>query len=290
MDVRDLAPALLAVGQLFDAANATLNGQKATIGVNVQATTQGSFEVALNVVQSAGSQLVSFFSGDIITAALQLKELVLAGTGLAGGGLFWLVKKLRGNKPDRVEDIGDDRVRVTYGSETFDVPTKLLRLYQDLSVRDALERLVREPLGKEGIDSVEIRQEGEAVESVSTEESVYFRKPDTPDEVFVRSVSTAAYSIVSLAFKQDNKWRLHDGNVAISVLIADHEFLQNVDANLVSFSKGDILICEVETVQRSVGADLKTEYTVLKVMEHKRAPRQLDLPIQSAGTDASDET
>lgn len=50
MDVRDLAPALLAVGQLFDAANSVLNEQRTTIGVNVQATARGSFEVVLEVV------------------------------------------------------------------------------------------------------------------------------------------------------------------------------------------------------------------------------------------------
>lgn len=288
MDVRDLAPALLAVGQLFDAANAALNEERATVGVNVLATTQGSFEVVLNVVQSTGSQLVSLFSGDTITAALQLKELVLTGIAATGGGLIWLVKKLRGKNPEKTEHIGDDRVRITVGSEIIDIPIKLLRLYEDLSVRDALERVVKDPLEKDGIDTVEVRQEGNPVESVSAEESTYFRRPDL-DEVVVKSVSTTAYSIVSLAFKQENKWRLHDGNAAISVSIVDSEFLQRVDANLISFAKGDILICEVEMVQRRVGDDLKAEYTVLRVIEHQPAPRQLDLAIDSADAAADDE-
>lgn len=285
MDVRDLAPALLAVGQLFDAANAALNEERATVGVNVVATTQGSFEVVLNVVQSAGSQLVSFFSGDLVTAALQLRDLAF---GVGGVSLIWLVKKLRGKEPEKIEHIDDERVRITVGSETFDIPIKLLRLYEDLSVRGALERVVKDPLDKEGIDTVEIRQEGNPVESVSAAESAYFRKPDI-DEVVVKSVSTTAYSIVSLAFKQENKWRLHDGNAAISVSIVDSEFLQRVDANLISFAKGDILICEVEMIQRRVGDDLKAEYTVLRVIEHQPAPRQLDLAIDSADAAADDE-
>ncbi len=37
MDVRDLAPAMLGLGQLFDAANAALNGDSARIRVQVKA-------------------------------------------------------------------------------------------------------------------------------------------------------------------------------------------------------------------------------------------------------------
>ena len=47
MEVRDLAPALLALGQLLDAANATLNGDAAKIKLQVKATGTGSFEIAL---------------------------------------------------------------------------------------------------------------------------------------------------------------------------------------------------------------------------------------------------
>ena len=82
MDVQDLAPALLAVGQLFDAANFTLNGEQASIKVNVAATGSGSFEVFLEVVQPYTQQVVSLFSGEDITAALNLKELLFGGGGI----------------------------------------------------------------------------------------------------------------------------------------------------------------------------------------------------------------
>ena len=284
MDVRDLAPALLAVGQLFDAANAALNGERATISVGVQATTQGSFEVALDVVQGVGSQLVNLFSGEEVTAALQLKELVLVG--VAGTpGLIWLVKKLRGQRPKAVKKGDDDRLIITYGTETLEVSAKLLRLYGDMNVRDALQRLVKEPLDKDGIDTVSIREKGVAVESVSVDESTYFAKPDVAEEVLSRNKTTTAYSIVSLAFKEGNKWRLHDGSSLISALIADQEFLRKVDASQVSFSKGDILICEVEVTQARVETDIRTEHTVLRVVEHRPAFRQLDLPVESADRD-----
>jgi hypothetical protein len=47
MDVRDLAPAMLGVGQLFDAANSALNGENARVRVQVvQKQTDGGLRTA----------------------------------------------------------------------------------------------------------------------------------------------------------------------------------------------------------------------------------------------------
>lgn len=281
MDVRDLAPALLAVGQLIDAINTTLNRDDAKVSVNVRATNPGSFSISLEIVQTYAQQVVGLFAGTEVTAAANILAL-LGGGAAAGKGLLWLIKRLGGRRLDKVEMVDPDHVKVVFEDEAIIVPLKMIRLYQDLAVRSAAERVVFEPLQREGIDRFIAFKNTESEITVTTSEAEAFRKPEGEEQILLDDVRRSAFSIVSLAFKDDNKWRLHDGNSQISTSIADEDFLQRVDRNEISFAKGDVLICDVRVRQSQTSNGLKTEYTVEKVVEHKRAPRQLALHIEEA--------
>ena len=147
--------------------------------------------------------------------------------------------------------------------------------------------MIEEPLKKPEIESFEVREDGHAVISVSKDESSYFAAPVIPDELVNEDVRRMAFSIISLAFKEDNKWRLYDGNTQISATIEDGEFLARVEANLESFSKGDMLVCDVKVTQTRKSGRLKAEYVVVKVDEHRPAVRQIDLftEDESGGSD-----
>lgn len=287
MDVRDLAPALLALSNIFDDANKLVYGDKADIKLHVKALEAGCFSVDLAIVQSLTSQMIDMLNGDWLQAALNLKELIVGGSAV-GGGIFWLAKKLKGGKPEKITRLKEGMVRLEFQGEVMDVPLQLLSLYQDINVRKSVADVVS-PLTKKGVDSISFKEGATPVETITKQQASYFSVPEIEEEELLRETRKAAFSIVSLAFKEDNKWRLHDGNNAIYATIKDVDFLRKVENNETSFRKSDVLICEVEDISTRDESGLKTEHNVIKVLDHKPAMHQIPLTISVPDNDAQED-
>lgn len=283
IDVQDLAPALLAIGSLIQSSNEAINGNRAHISVKVRATAEGSFEVDLSLVQSlldSAKSLLDFAdkNKDGIAAANELADLIFKVVGIpgaVGGGLIALLKWLKGRKPDTIEK-KDGQVIVHIGDNYFITNDKTIQLAESLEVREQAKKAIAS-LSKEGIESIAIRRQGEETLEVKKSDVGYFEIPDNDDTEIEDEIRTVTLQIISLSFKEDNKWKVTDGSDPFGVTIEDIDFLNQIANNEISFSKNDYLVCEVRERQFQTAKGLRKERSIIKVKEHKPAARQLKL-------------
>ncbi len=287
IDVQDLAPALLALGDLIQSANNVINGNRAKISVRVQATAEGSFEVDLSIIQSlldATRSVFDFASSnkDDIADANALADLifkVVSGTAtsvtVSGGGLFCLLKWLKGRKPERIEEGSNNTTTIYMGDTYFITNKETVQLAENLEVRQHARKALAS-LSKDGIDKISVRRSGKETLDVNKGELGYFDVPDS-EEKLEEETRKMTLQIISLTFKEDNKWKVTDGLEPFSVTIEDDEFLKKINNNEIAFSKNDYLVCDVRERQFQTNKGLRKERAIIKVNDHRPSPKQLKL-------------
>ncbi|WP_201307910.1 hypothetical protein [Companilactobacillus farciminis] len=91
--------------------------------------------------------------------------------------------------------------------------------------------------------------------------------------------------IISMDLKRE-KWKFSDGITKFFADIDDSEFIKSVQKNFQQFGSTDLLKVELQTQQYiSKEENLKSKYTVKKVLEHKKGAQQINLKF----TDDEDE-
>lgn len=286
MNVNDLAPALLALGDVIEAANDALNGPKrARVSLNVKASFKtGCFGIELDVAQTLLQQVGALFSAaQAVTAADLLRWLGFAWENgdkamVYGGGLLWLLKKTKGKPIEHATRLESGNVRITIDGEPHEIEAEVIELYRNTKLRKALDDVLK-PLDREGIDEFAItdRPQSERFFSIKGEERIYFSAPEAVVEELPSTEVETNLQLVNIAFRQDNKWRFSEGDQPFYANILDSTFLERVQENE-SFSAGDRLRVKLRRTQRMVDGALKVDYEIIEVLDHQRGISQI--PIQ----------
>ena len=102
--------------------------------------------------------------------------------------------------------------------------------------------------------------------------------PEEKEDILTAE-SEQVYRIVSVSFKEGNKWRVSDGSHTYWVTISDEMFLNGVNSGEMVFSSQDHLKVKVVTRQWYENGELKIQRDIVRVLELVSAPKQLEMNL-----------
>lgn len=287
IDVRDLAPALLALGQVLEEANNTFNDGHAKVTLKVNASFKsGCFGIDFSVIQGILDQAIGLFRHETVASAKELLDLLgisvadvakgVAGTGAVG--LIGLIKWLRDRPIRKVVVLEGERVRIMVDDDELEVERRTIELLRNHRLRVALEKAILEPLEREGFESVSFTTDPKmGAEVVSRSERAWFSAPPPAQESLDDRTDEVRLQLVNVSFREDNKWRFSDGGAPFFATVSDDGFLQRVKSSEETFAAGDILRVRMRRRQWLEGETMKVDYEVLKVLEHRKGAAQLPI-------------
>jgi hypothetical protein len=282
MDVRQLAPALLGMSDVMTRAHQVLQMEGDPPRLQIRATDEGSFDVALSLTDTGLiGAVMSLFASQPASAAANLAQLINSTFDAIA-----LVKRLGGTAPPASPappgapatteidlDLADGtRLRVRQGA---------VALAQDRTFRGEVRRAAA-PLADEGVTEMRL-------ETTSRAEPVHLAPADL--RLFdggtdnLPEPQTAEMLLQPVTVHLDGasrKFRFSDGSNQFTAVIADEDFLQRIDRGQVRFAHGDSLRCNVLTRQKyGPNGQLQAERTVVKVLDYTAHVGPTPLPFNT---------
>ena len=285
IDVRDLAPTLLAFGNVVQAANKVLNGDRADARLKVAATDKGSFVAVLTMDVGWLADMLDAVSAhpQRVVAADQLMDLLIKAGTIVGAPLclFAALKALKGKRPDKVETLGDGTTEITINLTTFVVDDRTVALLQDLPTREAVEDLGTKAARVDGLDNLRIGADSEAVEAVrlALTDLPSLKVPPEQDEPDTEITRRDVWlKIVSVHFRDGYKWRFSDGGERpFTADMEDAEFQKKVQEGILALNANDAIRCRLREEQSLSASNLLKVIYVEEVLEYRPGARQMNL-------------
>lgn len=293
INVFQLAPTLLALGELIRESNNSIFPEGREIGVNVKPFRQGSFIVDFTLASPDNlHKLIEFLKPHTLEQLKTLLEcigLVVGGTTAGTVGVIRAIRKLKG-RPQLVEPAAPGEVRYTSKDGTsFTVKQEVHVLLSNPNIVQNVFNIYAPMLENPGISDIKTFMNGE---EKGTEVSV---KADEvgPMREFAEAVKEASESETTKevtttgvllnpkrgAFEDDPKdWSFRRGGEIITATIKDREFLAKYAAGVIRLNSSDLLTVELLERQKLKGTIVqKPSYEIIKVTDYKKGPTQSKL-------------
>lgn len=275
MKVQVLAPSLIALNKLICDLNSALSGGETNVQLYVNAFKPGSFGIELLLDASIINQVKDFFAGTGVTAFLNVHDLV--GVIIE---IFLLKKWLQGKKPEAIKDVVEDdkKVELYLEDKTLIVNRVTYKVYfGNAGLHEEMDRVVA-PLEADGINEIQLSSTQETF-TLDKKEYKGFIGGDSPKEFSENTLRNIALLLKAPYFEKDRKWKFQMGDQNLFATIKDEDFMNSVLDGKENFSTGDVLVVDLLISQSIENNKIITSYIVQKVLEHKKAPKQLTFPM-----------
>lgn len=180
---------------------------------------------------------------------------------------------------------GNVKIVVADG-DAIETERRTLDLLRNFKLRQALEQAITEPLDRDGYESVALTTDAQrGFVIIQKAERSYFRAPPEENEDLLDQTDSANLQLMSVSFKEDNKWRFSDGSNTFAAAITDAEFLSRVSLGVETFAAGDIMNVRLRRRQWLAGNTIKSEYEVVEVVSHRKAMVQIPMLLRPENPD-----
>jgi hypothetical protein len=281
MEVRDLAPALLALGDLLQDAARLVAPDSPDVALEIRAAPErGSFLVHLAATQpDLGDQIVNLLTSQEAQAAAVLAALMSAVVG-GTKSVLWLIKRLGGRTVLRQEGpLVSGEVRLILDDATIvETPGTTFRLYRSVEIRQEAQQVVA-PLARDGVEALEVRIPDEEPLQIDGDDLDAFFVPEVSEIEVTDVVTEMVLRITSVSFTE-NKWRFNDGDHSFAADMDDEQYRERIAKGDESFRYGDSLRCRVRFRQwQSEDGRLRVNHSVVEVLEHIPRPVELSFDL-----------
>ncbi len=286
IDVFELSPLLLSIGELIQESHSLVYPEGNKIGVNVKPFQKGSFIIEILVYAKDNlQQIISYVNQDSIK---QIKE-ILEWIGIIGGpsiGVIGIYKFLKG--PPKKIEVGPEEVKITANNDnSITVGKKTYSLFQNNTVQQSIYNIYGNFLSKEGVNSVKSHlkdKKEETVVSVKKEDVPYFNPANTiPQEDGSGNQKKNITQCflkpkrISVEGEPDNWSFRKGGETVITTTIKDMNFLEKIKKGEIRLYKEDLLEVNLLEIQTIKDSEIVVKYEVMQVVNYIKSPSQQTL-------------
>lgn len=274
--VKDLAPSLLALSEAFQEVQRITHPYEEPLSLDIKATEKGSFIVDLILTNGKDllAQAMDFLNGNESNALASLVMYVEIFRGA-----IKLIKKLKNFKIKNREETTDSKTKITFEDKTtIEIPKESLEATKNIEFRKNMKEVIS-PLQTDGVDGIDFYHEKEESVRIDKKDIPAFEVPEIEDKELETDESEVYLQIINVAFEH-GKWKFSNGTNTFYAAIEDEEFIDAVKKNKQQFGSTDTLKAKLRTSQKiDKEGKLKSEFTVLKVLDHVEGPKQLELDL-----------